>query len=435
MTVARTAVPDDLGIWTQLSDDDALASQRSTAGPDAFPVAVKANIAVRGLHRSAGCRVLDVAAEEADAPVVAAFRHHGAVVVGMANMHELALGVTSDNAAYGSARVPSAPRLSAGGSSGGSAAAVAAGLVPLALGTDTGGSVSIPAGNCGVVGFRPSTGRWPTAGIVGLSWTRDTPGVFATTVEDAARADSWVTGSRSAPPVERARLGIPTTFLQDLDARTEEAFFRTLDDARGAGIDVVDVDIADVLARARRAESLVVGWEAPRELAAAAARALNLPPDEAFEVLRAGVETADVADFLEGLVDHPVSADEYADALSLVLEARILADVTLARLGVDALVFPTTPAPAPLSGGGATVRHRDRETSVFGLYTRHTGPGTILGAPMVTVPAPGIGATVGITVQGRRFDDARTLGIARRLHDDSRDEAVPRAGVSVEHGA
>ncbi len=434
MIAGQTTTSDDHGTWTQLTDDATLSTAWRAAGPGAFPLAVKANIAARGLRRSAGCRVLDVAAEEADAPVVAAFRHHGAVVVGMANMHELALGVTSDNAAYGAARVPSAPHLSAGGSSGGSAATVAAGLVPLALGTDTGGSVSIPASNCGVVGFRPSTGRWPTAGIVGLSWTRDTPGVFATTVPQAARADSWVTGSRPAPPAERARLGIPTAFLEDLDAGTEEAFFRAID-ARGPGIEVVEIDIADALACARRAEPLVVGWEAPRELAAAAARALDLPPDEAFEVLRAGVETADVADFLAGVVDRPVSADEYAGALSLVLEARTLADDAMDRVGVDALVFSTTPAPAPLSGGGATVRHRDRETSVFGLYTRHTGPGTILGAPMVTVPARVTGAPVGITVQGRPFDDARTLGIARRLHDDWHDEVAARGSVSVEHGS
>ncbi|MDQ1135257.1 Asp-tRNA(Asn)/Glu-tRNA(Gln) amidotransferase A subunit family amidase [Microbacterium sp. SORGH_AS 1204] len=412
MTSTRTAMSDDHGIWTQRADEASLESS------DAFPLAVKANIAVRGLRRSAGCRVLDVAAEDADAPVVAALRHHGAVVMGMANMHELALGVTSDNAAYGPARVPSAPHLSAGGSSGGSAAAVAAGLVPLALGTDTGGSVSIPASNCGVVGFRPSTGRWPTAGIVGLSWTRDTPGVFAATVAEAARVDSWVTSSTAAPPVERPRLGIPTAFLDDLDARTEQAFQRTLDAWR-PGVDVVEVDISDVLERTRPAEPLVVGWEAPRELASAAARALHLAPDEAFAALRSGVETADVAAFLDAIAARPVTADEYARALSLVLDARRLAADAMNRDGVDALVFPTTPAPAPPSGGGESTRHRDREISVFELYTRHTGPGTILGAPMVTIPALTDHVPVGVTVQGRRFDDARILALGAHLQSEA----------------
>lgn len=411
MTSTRTAMSDDHGIWTQRADEESLASLESS---DAFPLAVKANIAVRGLRRSAGCRVLDVVAEDADAPVVAALRHHGAVVMGMANMHELALGVTSDNAAYGPARVPSAPHLSAGGSSGGSAAAVTAGLVPLALGTDTGGSVSIPASNCGVVGFRPSTGRWPTAGIVGLSWTRDTPGVFAATVAEAARVDSWVTSSTAATPLERPRLGIPTAFLDDLDARTEQAFHRTLD-AWGPGVDVVEVDISDVLERTRPAEPLVVGWEAPRELASAAARALHLTPDEAFAALRAGVETADVAAFLDAIAARPVTADEYARALSLVLDARRLAADLMDRDAVDALVFPTTPAPAPPSGGGESTRHRDREISVFELYTRHTGPGTILGAPMVTIPGLAEDVPVGVTVQGRRFDDARILTLGAQL--------------------
>ncbi|MDQ1082603.1 MULTISPECIES: amidase family protein [Microbacterium] len=427
MTSTRTAMSDDHGIWTQRADEASLASLESS---DAFPLAVKANIAVRGLRRSAGCRVLDVAAEDADAPVVAALRHHGAVVMGMANMHELALGVTSDNAAYGPARVPSAPHLSAGGSSGGSAAAVAAGLVPLALGTDTGGSVSIPASNCGVVGFRPSTGRWPTAGIVGLSWTRDTPGVFAATVVEAARVDSWVTSSTAAPPVERPRLGIPTAFLHDLDARTEQAFHRTLDAWR-PGVDVVEVDLSDVLVRTRPAEPLVVGWEAPRELASAAARALHLAPDEAFAALRSGVETADVAAFLDAIAERPVTADEYARALSLVLDARRLAADAMDRDGVDALVFPTTPAPAPPSGGGASTRHRDRDISVFELYTRHTGPGTILGAPMVTIPALAEDVPVGVTVQGRRFDDARILTLCAQLQSVLLEAASSRSTVGA----
>lgn len=401
----------EAGVWIEVADAGRLAAQTSAAGEAPFGVAVKANIAVRGFRRSAGCRVLDVRPEDADAPVVAAFRRHGGVVVGTANMHELALGVTSDNVAYGAARVPAAPHLSAGGSSGGSAAAVAAGLVPVALGTDTGGSVSIPASHCGVVGFRPSTGRWSTAGIVGLSWTRDTPGVFARTVREAIRADGWVTGARTPTTLGRVRLGIPRQLVDDLHPATEEAFRRAIA-AMSASIDVVEVDFAPVLARTVRAEPGIVEFEAPRELGAAAACALGLPPGEAFDALRRGVQSPDVAAFLEHVHRHPVSAADYARAQEDTLEARRLSEDVFARHDLHAMVFPTTPASAPPSRGGTAIVHRGREQSVFALYTRHTGPGTILGAPMVTVPIPVEGDPIGLTVQGRRNDDARTLAVA-----------------------
>ena len=109
------------------------------------------------------------------AVVVAALREAGAVVAGITNMHELAFGITSNNAVFGPVRNPADPTRAAGGSSGGSAAAVARGDVPVALGTDTGGSVTIPASLCGVVGFRPSTGRWPAAAAAGAARTRRPP--------------------------------------------------------------------------------------------------------------------------------------------------------------------------------------------------------------------------------------------------------------------
>src|SRR5204863_3451998 len=134
-----------------------------------------------------------------------------ATVAGKTNMHELALGTTNRNPAFGTVGNPAAPGRSAGGSSGGSAAAVAAGLVPLALGTDTGGSVRIPASYCGIVGFRPSIGRWPRTGVMPLSTTRDTVGVLAGSVAEVSLVDSIMTGSSVAEPVtlQGVRLGVP----------------------------------------------------------------------------------------------------------------------------------------------------------------------------------------------------------------------------------
>ncbi|MFS0894187.1 amidase family protein [Microbacterium sp. 179-I 3D3 NHS] len=412
MSISAPAIGLDTGIWTELADAAALARD-STHSPVAFPLAVKANIGVRGFARSAGCRLLDTGPEEADAPVVAAFRAAGAVVVGTTNMHELALGVTSDNASYGPVLLPLDGAFAAGGSSGGSAAAVAAGAVPFALGTDTGGSVSIPASHCGVVGFRPSTGRWPTAGLVGLSWTRDTPGVFTRDVGDAIRADSWVTGSVAGVVRARPRLGVPRELVADLDPRTAHAFASGLAGLAGI-VELVEVSLAPILRRTRAAEPAIVGWESVRELGLAAARALGLAPDRALEALSRGVESTDVAAYLAAAIARPVSADQYAAAQSDTVAARGLADALFAAHDLDALVFPTTPAPAPRVDGRAEGEHLGRATSLFDLYTRNTGQGTVLGCPMVTVPLPvDEGALpIGLTLQGRRHDDARVLALA-----------------------
>lgn len=161
-----------------------------------IPIAVKDNVDALGFPTTAGTPALGGVNPEGEASVVTAFRRAGAVTMGKTNLHELAFGVTSNNAAFGPVRHPRFPDRIAGGSSGGSATAVALGIVPLSVATDTGGSISIPAATCGIAGWRPTTGRWPGDGVVHLSWTRDTIGVHATAVTDLALADGLVTNER-----------------------------------------------------------------------------------------------------------------------------------------------------------------------------------------------------------------------------------------------
>lgn len=404
------------GIWTEVADRELFDEQITSRRAGSFALAVKANIGVRGFSRSAGCRVLDVHPQDFDAPVVAAFRSAGAVVVGMTNMHELALGVTSDNGAYGPVRIPAHEAFSAGGSSGGSAAAVASGVVSFALGTDTGGSISIPASHCGVVGFRPSTGRWPAAGLVGLSWTRDTPGIFTTSVDDAIRADSWVTGSARVAVRSRVRLGVPRELIAALAPQTALHFTAALERV-SASVDLVDVSLASILDRTGRAGPLIVGWESRRELARAASDALGLAPETAFTQLVAGIASPDVAEFLDQQLIDPVSADQYASSQQDTVDAHRLMRELFASSGLDGLIFPTAPAPAPRVGAGVCIEHLGQQESLFGLYTRNTEPGTVLGAPMVTVPlSRSEGALpVGVTIQGLRHDDQQVLAIAAVL--------------------
>ena len=425
----------ETGVWTRVADAAEVSGQPRAGEP--FALAVKANIAVRGFRRSAGCRGLDLGPQEADAPVVAALRGAGAVVVGITNMHELAFGITSNNAAFGPVRHPADPTRAAGGSSGGSAAAVARGDVPVALGTDTGGSVTIPASLCGVVGFRPTTGRWPGAGLVGLSWTRDTPGLFARTVAEIQRLDAAIapgidggnasgnaagsdTGHDGGVPASRTRLGIPAELVAELDPSTAAAFAAALG-LWGDAVETVDLELGRVLDLTRAAEMPIVLWESHRLLADAAARELGLAPAEAFARLVESVASPDVRAVLEAELSHPVTAEEYARAQAEVARARTLYTKLLGEQGLDGLVFPGTPAPAPLLGQDELVEHLGEQVPTFGLYTRNTGQGTLLGAPMLTLPAPvpAGGLPVGITLQGARFDDRKLLALGRRLDEAS----------------
>ncbi|WP_052372902.1 amidase family protein [Amycolatopsis taiwanensis] len=408
------------GDWTQTATAEEIAAQLPLAGGKPYPIAVKANIGVRGLRRSAGCELLDTVAEAADAPIVAALRRTGAVVVGMTNMHELAFGITSANAAYGAVRLPGHPHRSAGGSSGGSAAVVARGHVPVALGTDTGGSVSIPAGLCGVAGFRPSTGRWPTAGTVGLSWTRDTTGVFARSVDRLAEIDAALVGEPGERDgqtgVRRPRVGVPAEMLGELHPSTREAIEPALD-VLAQTLDLVPVRLGEVWELSHLAAMPIAVWEARRLLGDAAARALGVEPERAFARLAAGVRSHDVKQILAAEASSPVSPDEYATAQDRTAQARERYAALLHEHALEAIVFPTTPAPAPPVTGDGFVEHLGRRVDVFELYVRNTTPGAMLGAPMVTLPlpVPEVALPVGLTVQGARFADRRVLDLASRI--------------------
>src|SRR3954470_5044211 len=196
----------DLGAFITVADHAGSGAGR-LAG---VPLAVKDNLDTLELTTTGGTPALRHSRPGRDQHAVARLRAAGAAVIGKTNLHELALGITSNNAAFGPVRNPHDRTRSAGGSSGGSAVAVATGVVPLALGTDTGGSLRVPAAHCGVVGWRPTTGRWGTGRTVPISRTRDTAGVLATSVDDVVLVDGIVTGEPVPAPSDRpVRLGVP----------------------------------------------------------------------------------------------------------------------------------------------------------------------------------------------------------------------------------
>ena len=196
----RTCVENaDLNAFVTLDEEHVLSIARKidrtpSQGPlQGLPIGLKDAIGTAEFPTSAGTSALRDHIPATDAAVVQPLTAAGAFVLGKLNMHELSYGITSNNACTGAVRNPYDLTRIPGGSSGGAGAAVAAGLVPVAMGTDTGGSVRIPAALCGVVGFRPTTGRYAQTGIVPVSHTRDTAGPICRTVDDAAMIDALIT--------------------------------------------------------------------------------------------------------------------------------------------------------------------------------------------------------------------------------------------------
>src|SRR5471032_2029290 len=199
-----------LNAFIRVMGDEALqqarqADQELVAGQDrgplhGVPISIKDLLDIKGVPTTAGSRVRDGHVAERDAPTIAHLRQAGAVLVGKTNLHEFAFGTTNEDSAFGPARNPHDPTRSPGGSSGGSAASVAAGIALATIGTDTGGSIRIPAAACGVVGLKPSFGEVSTDGVVPLSRTFDHVGPLAQSVTDACLVYPALLGDAHATP-------------------------------------------------------------------------------------------------------------------------------------------------------------------------------------------------------------------------------------------
>ena len=230
---------------------DAQRQSGQPVGPlHGVPLAIKDNIDTAELPTTGGTPGLRGNRPKHNAPVVQRLLDGGAIVLGKANMHELAYGVTNNNGAFGPARNPYDPSRIPGGSSGGTGVAVAARLAPGGLGSDTGGSVRIPAAHCGITGFRPTLLRWSQRGIVPISHTRDTAGPMARNVADCALLDGIVTGgpTKLTPArLEGLRIGVPRGhFWENLDAELAQILESTLTKLSAAGAVLVEGDVADV---------------------------------------------------------------------------------------------------------------------------------------------------------------------------------------------
>lgn len=367
-------------------------------------VAVKDLVAVRGLPRTAGTRAFSPQVATEDAPVVARLRAEGAVIVGTTNLHELAYGITSVNPHFGAVGNPRGGGRMPGGSSGGSAAAVAAGMAELAIGTDTAGSIRIPAACCGIVGFKPSYDALPRTGVLDLAPSLDHVGPMAAGVADAALlfevmaglGDSRVTGAVAALSGKRFRLARPANFFMDIVAPdVARVFDAALDRLGAAGFTVAKRAVADI-DLAPSAQFFTICVEATQGHEAMALRR----PEGLGEDVRVRLE---IGRFLAGT--------DYVKAQRL---RRRIADELLKTLdGADALVMPTLLVTAP-PAGAATVDVEGTMLPVHTALTRCTAPFNLAGLPALTLPCGNgdDGLPVGLQIVGRPGADVSVLGIA-----------------------
>ena len=385
-----------------------------------LPIAVKDNINTAFMPTGGGTRAFQKVVPPQNAPILVKLLKEGAVVAGKANMHELAFGVSNNNRVMGAVRNPYDVTRIPGGSSGGSGALVGAGVVPAALGTDTGGSVRIPAALCGAVGLRPSQGRYPIGGVIPISSTRDTVGPIARSVEDIALLDAILAGDKS--PVTRRRstrpirLAVPrSTLWRGLEPEVEQAMNAALMKLEQAGIELVDVDLNAYPGFFGKEHATIAKYEfrfAMQEYLEESGHALTV------EEIVSEIGSPDVAEIAKHIIGPDgISESSYRDALKQRDASRAAYSQCLSETRAEALVFPTTIATAcPIPANDSMV-HNGETVGVFATYTRNAEPGSNAGVPGMTIPAglAANGTPVGLALDSAAGTDRELIAISREI--------------------
>ncbi len=403
-----------------------------TPGPLAgVPVAIKDNLCLRGVRTTASSRVLDQYRPSYDATVVTRLEAAGAVILGKTNCDEFAMGSSNENSAYGPVRNPWAPDRAPGGSSGGSAVSVAARLAPLALGSDTGGSIRQPAALCGVVGLKPTYGRVSRYGLIALASSLDQVGPFTRTVGDAAAALEGIAGvdpadstSLAQPVADYAaaltgdiggvRIGVPRRFIAEgVDAPVLAAFDAALDVMRRAGASVIDVELPHAkyavpvyyLVMTAEASSNLARYDGVRyghraKDAGSLRDMYSRTRDEGFgpEVKRRIM-----------LGTYVLSAGYYDAYYRKAQQVRTLLrrDYERAFETVDLVAMPTSPTPA--------FRLGEKTSDPLQMYLADifTVSANLTGSPALSVPCGFADGRlpIGLQLTGRMFDEATLLRV------------------------
>lgn len=369
-----------------------------------LPVAVKDLYDTKGVRTTGGSKFFADHVPEEDAIVVQKIKKAGAIIVGKTNTHEIALGVTNNNPHFGACRNPWDISRTPGGSSGGSAVAVATGMALAALGTDTGGSIRIPAALCGVVGLKPTYGRVSLRGILPLSWNLDHAGPITRKVEDAALMLQVMGGydeldpasvktlpgdysSHLRDPIRERKFGLAIgRFIEEADAEVQQAVRAAAKilENQGATIEEINMDFLKEAAVANAVMTQADGAAFHRER-------LKEHPDWFGADVRQRLETG--AGF---------TSSEYVLARRTQTEIRRRCELLFEEY--DVLLLPSTPITAPvLEGENAVERARQ--------LTRFTAPFNLTGLPALSVPCgfSSEGLPIGLQIVSRAWNESGVL--------------------------
>ena len=383
---------------------------RGDRGPlHGIPISLKDNIYTAGIRTTGGSKILKDFIPQHDAQVVVQLKEAGAVILGKTNMHEFAYGVTTNNPHFGPVRNPWDLSRIPGGSSGGSAAAVAAGLCYGSIGTDTGGSIRIPAALCGIVGLKPTFGRVSVADVIPLSPRLDCVGPLARCAADAALLldPIFVRGEKEPRPQSatkysrrKFRLGVPREFFSEVvDEGLALVFDEALRSLLKLGAHLIGVSIP--LLHETEDAGNQIAW----------AEATHYHQQAGWFPARASDYGQDVRMRLE--IGAKVPAAKYLQALELRESFIGAFHAAMAEEKLDALVVPTTPIPAPVIGE-ETASICGENHSTRALLLRNNRPANLGGLPAISIPCgftPG-GLPVGLQLIGSVNDEHLLLRIA-----------------------
>ena len=392
-------------------DLDQSRARGAVPGPlHGVPIGIKDLIATRGLPTTGGSRALGghpwEGGAQDEATLVRRLRRAGAVILGKTNLNEFAYGVTGENAHFGTSLNPWALGRMSGGSSGGSAAAVAAGILSGAVGTDTRGSIRIPAAFCGITGFKPTRGRIPLKGVFPLSRTLDHVGLLARSVEEVSLLFFLMAGGpdplgRHARtlkrPVEGLRVGLPAFFRTGLDAEMARAFDHALEVLEGAGLELVEIQVPE-LDGSLAASAVIAGAEA---LAVHDER-IRARPEDFDPVVLARLEKG------YGLTGLELAqAQEHRERLSRAYRR--------AFREVDLMAGPTLHGLPPRIGASTVSVAGGREELVVDAFCRFMAPQNMTGAPALSVPCglSSSGLPVGLQLWSAPGADPLPLSVGR----------------------
>jgi len=410
--------------WTRLLDAADAVDASGTAGQNlgGIPLCIKDNISTAILPAGAATGALANHIAKAPAAVAKALFDAGALLGASGNMHELAFGISSNNGVTGAVHNPWNPAMIPGGSSGGVAAAVAARMMPGGIGTDTGASVRLPASLCGLVGFRPTVGRYPGDGIVPISHTRDTAGPITRSVADAQLLDRVMAGQTNevaTTTLSGLRLGVPRGYFFDgLDPAVAANAEASLEALRKAGVTLIEADIPDIGSLNGAVSFTVVLYEFMQDLPRYLRdNGLDLSMQDILD----GIGSPDVKGLVASLLGSGAMPEEvYRKAIS---EDRPKLQATYAEYfkshGVEAVIFPTAPLPARPIGDDETVELNGERVPTFPTFIRNTDPGSNAAIPGISIPVAlsSTGLPIGMELDGPENSDSHLLDVAEMLED------------------